>query len=63
MLRVWFYNEKLLSLVLEQKNMNKAEFIAHGLFITTIAGNGQWKSVSTEEEVLIGRLFSYYKKK
>lgn len=38
--------------------MNKAEFIAHGLFITTIAGDGQWKGASTEEEVLIGRLFS-----
>lgn len=38
--------------------MNKAEFIAHGLVSTTIAGDGQWKGASTEEEVLIGRLFS-----
>lgn len=61
----WLYNEKLLSLALEQKNMNMAEIKAHGLFITTIGGGGQWKGLFIEEEVLIGRLFSqgYYKKK
>lgn len=54
----WLYNEKLLSLALEQKNMNMAEIKAHGLFITTIGGGGQWKGLFIEEEVLIGRLFS-----